>query len=175
MSDWTETLKLHAAASIGVSGRARHATVTATDASNHAVKVELQPDGITSGWIPDPGLACAGLRIACPCEIGTQVLVVPVEGDAEHPVIVARVFDAVTTPPNSPATGQPVQPGEFGIFLQGGSYLHMRAGGCTIGGALHVAGAVTTTGDVVAGTVSLQTHVHTGVSTGDGVSGPPRS
>lgn len=173
MLDWTETLKLHSAASIGSAGRARHAIVCATDADNHAVKVELQPDGVRSGWIPDPGLACAGLRIACPCEIGTQVLIVPVEGDAEHPVIVARVFDAATVPPTSPATGKPVQPGEFGVFLSGGAYLHMSAGASTIGGALHVAGAVTTTGDIVAGTISLQNHFHTGVAVGTGLSGAP--
>ncbi len=175
MSDWTETLKLQAASAIGVSGRARHATVSATDPNSHAVKVALQPDGIVSGWIPDPGLACLGLRIACPCEIGTQVLVVPVEGDAEHPVIVARIFDAVTTPPQSPATGKPVQPGEFGVFLEGGAYLHMSGGTTTIGGALHVAGAVTATGDVVAGSISLESHVHGGVATGTGVTGAARS
>lgn len=41
-------------------------------------------------------------------------------------------------------------------------------------GAVKVDQGVTAARDVVAGTVSLQQHVHTGVQTGSGISGPPR-
>ena len=175
MTNWIDNHRLHALAAIGTEARARHATVSAVDPINHAVRVVLQPEGVAGGWIPDPGLACASLRIACPCEVGTQVLVVPVEGDAEHPLIVARIFDAVTTPPVSPATGKPVQPGEIGIFLQGGAYLHLSGGNVSIGGAVHVAGSIVATGDVVAGSVSLDAHVHGGVQSGQGFTGAPRT
>ncbi|WP_160285931.1 Gp138 family membrane-puncturing spike protein [Pseudomonas knackmussii] len=43
----------------------------------------------------------------------------------------------------------------------------------TINGDVTVNGKVTTTGDVKAGAISLQTHKHTGVTTGSGTSGGP--
>ena len=173
MTDWLETIKLHAAKQVAAVGQPRHALVTSVDAVSHAVKVSIQPDGIESGWIPDGALAAAGLRIACPAEIGTQVLVVPVEGDPEHPVVVARVFDVSMTPPTSPATGQPVQPGELGVFLEGGAYLHLTKDIVYIGGRLVLNGALQASGDVVAGGVSLETHLHGQVEPGTGVSGSP--
>lgn len=39
---------------------------------------------------------------------------------------------------------------------------------------VHCTGRLTAVGDIVAGTVSLETHVHTGVQTGSGISGPPK-
>ena len=108
-----QLMQRHAQAAAAGVGKARHALVSAVDPVNHAVKVTLQPEGTESGWMPDPGLAASGLRIAAPCEIGTQVLVESVEGDAEHPVIVGRLFDTTMTPPVSPVTGQPAQPGEL--------------------------------------------------------------
>ncbi len=87
--------------------------VSAVDPVAHACKVTLQPDGVETGWIPDAALACGSLRVSSPCEVGTQVKCTPTEGDAEHPVIVARVFDATMTPAMSPLTGKPAQPGEM--------------------------------------------------------------
>jgi phage baseplate assembly protein gpV len=166
-------LKLQGAAETSRQGKARHALVVATDPTNHSVKVAIQPENVVSGWIPDPGLACAGLQIACPSEIGTQVLVVPLEGDAEHPVIVCRLFDTTMRPPLSPVTGEPVQPGEFGIFLQGGNYLHLTASTIAIRGNVTIDGTLKTTGDVVAKSVSVAGHRHDGVSAGSGISGTP--
>ncbi len=165
-SDWTEALKLQNAGLSGAQGRPRHGLVTATDPSNHAVRIALQPEGIVTGWIPDPGLACAGLRICCPCEVGTQVLAVPVEGDAEHPVIIARLFDATIVPPTSPATNKPVQPGEIGIFLADGTFFHVSNQMVSMKGTLHVDGAITVTGDITAAGISLLRHVHGGVQAG---------
>ena len=117
-----------AASSIMQYGRAQHAIVSAVNPIKHLVQVTFQPSGLTSGWLPDPGLATGGLRIASPCEVGTQVLVVPVEGDAENPVIVARVFDLVAKPPVSPQTGQPAQSGEF-LAVTGAGVPPMTTGG----------------------------------------------
>lgn len=175
MADWLETIKLHAAKQVAAMGQPRHALVTSVDPVSHAVKVSIQPDGVESGWIPDGALAVNGLRIACPAEIGSQVLVVPVEGDAEHPVVVARLFDVSITPPTSPATGQPVQPGEIGIFLDGGTYLHLTKQAIYIGGRLVLDGALQASGDVVASDISLKTHLHGQVESGTGVSGLPEA
>ncbi len=95
-------------------------------------------------------------------------MIVPVEGDAEHPVIVARLFDTVMQPPVSPATGKPVQPGEIGIFLSDGTYLHLFEGTIAMKGKLLVDGVIQATQDVVVKDVSLYSHVHAGVSTGSG-------
>ena len=166
MDNMVRALRLHSAIRAGSDGQARHAIVTAVDPGQHAVKLMIQPEGLVSGWLPDPGLACAGLRIACPCEVGTQVLIVPVEGDAEHPMIVARLFDVVHTAPVSPATGQPVQPGEVGIFLQGGTYLHLTSAAIYLQGKLVLDGSIEATGDVTAAGISVVNHVHGGVAAG---------
>ena len=173
MSDWLETVKLHAATQAGALGQPRHALVTSVDAVSHAVKVTIQPEGLESGWIPDGAVAASGLRIACPSEIGTQVLVVPVEGDAEHPVVVARLFDITLMPPSSPATASPVQPGELGIFLDGGNYVHLTKTSLFLKGAVVLDGTLTVSGDVVAAKVSLAGHVHSAVQPGHGMSGAP--
>ena len=175
MSNLPQHFSLLAASASSVAGRARHAVVTAVDPNTHSVKVQVQPEGIVSGWIPDPGLACAGLRIACPAETGTQVLIVPAEGDAEHPVIVARLFDTTIVPPTSPFTNKPVQPGEIGIFLADGTALHVSAGSVSIKGVLNVQGSVVATGDVTGNGISLDAHVHRGVQPGTGLTGAPES
>lgn len=41
------------------------------------------------------------------------------------------------------------------------------------GGTLHVSAGITATGDIIGGSVSLESHIHSGVQTGAGVSGPP--
>ena len=173
MADWIETIKLHAATQAGALGQPRHALVTSVDPTSHSVKVSIQPEGLESGWIPDAAVSAGGLRIACPAEIGTQVLVVPVEGDAEHPVVVARLFDVSIAPPMSPATGKPVQAGEIGVFLDGGCYMHLAGGSVFLGGKIVVDGSIQVSGDVVAAGISLTGHVHQGVQPGNGISGPP--
>jgi phage baseplate assembly protein gpV len=44
---------------------------------------------------------------------------------------------------------------------------------CDINCAVNVAGAVTATGDVKAGSISLDSHKHSGVQTGSGNTGGP--
>ena len=175
MRNWIEAIKLHSAVHATAIGQPRHGIVTSVDPVNHAVKVMIQPDNVESGWIPDGVIAAAGLKIACPSEVGTQVLLVAVEGDAEHPVVVARLFDTVVTAPVSPATSRAVQAGEVGIFLASGVYLHLTSNGIYLGGDVTINGSLSTTGDVLAAGISLQRHVHSNVQSGNGVSGPPRS
>ena len=173
MTDWIETVKLHAATQAGALGQPRHALVTSVDPTSHSVKVAIQPEGIESGWIPDATIAANGLKIACPAEIGTQVLVVPVEGDAEHPVVVARLFDVSIMPPTNPVTNKPVQPGEIGIFINGGSYIHLTGHTIYLGGKLIVDGSIQVADDISAAGISLSKHVHGGVQGGSGLSGVP--
>ena len=175
MSSLQQHFGLLAASASSVAGRPRHGVVSSVDPATHSVKVTVQPEGVVSGWLPDPGIACAGLRIACPAEVGTQVLLVPVEGDAEHPVIVARLFDTTMLPPTSPFTNRPVQPGEIGIFLADGTALHVSAGAVSVKGQLVVQGGITVSGDVIANGISLDHHQHGGVQTGGGLTSTPEA
>ena len=95
------------------------------------------------------------------------------EGDAEHPIVVARLFDTSMTAPISPATGQPVQPGEVGLFLDGGCSVHVTKDRLFIKGQVVVDGSLQVSQDVSAGTVSLVGHKHLAVQPGQGVSGIP--
>lgn len=51
---------------------------------------------------------------------------------------------------------------------------HTVGGDADIGGNVTTDGTIDSAGDQTAGGVSQQTHVHTGVTTGTGVSGPPQ-
>ena len=170
MTPLRDRLRLLASAQAARVGTARYAVVSAVDPTNHAVKVNIMPEDVESGWIPDGGFAAAGLRVSCPCEIGTHVLVESAEGNAEHPVIVARLFDATTLPPVSPVTGKPAQPGEW-LTFNGNTFCHFQPGTVTTGigsvimtltstGLAVKGGTITCDHDIIAGTISLQKHVH---------------
>ena len=103
------------------------------------------------------------------------MLLVPVEGDAEHPVIVARLFDTTMLPPISPFTNKPVQPGEIGIFLSDGTAFHLTAGTISIKGQVNVEGSVIVSGDVTGNGISLNHHQHGGVQVGNSLTTPPES
>ncbi len=55
----------------------------------------------------------------------------------------------------------------------GGTELEVTAAGVAIKGNLTVDGAIEATGDITAGTISLQEHVHGGVESGSGQTGTP--
>ena len=93
-------------------GQARVGIVSAVDPVAHAVKVRIQPEDVETGWLPDNTESAGGLRIASPTEIGTQVVVSPVDGNAEELTVTARMFDTIVQTPVSPVTGKPAQPGE---------------------------------------------------------------
>jgi Phage protein Gp138 N-terminal domain/GpV Apex motif len=60
--------------------------------------------------------------------------------------------------------------------VDGTSYIELAPGGVInikAPGGVHVTGAISATGDVSSGTVTLDTHVHTGVTTGGGSTGLP--
>lgn len=105
-----------AAAAGSLIAKTVHGIVTSTDPVNHAAKVAVQPEGVESGWLPVAALAAGDIRIARLPNIGEHVLLVPIEGDAEHMQINAFQYDTVVTPPVSPQTGKPAQAGELLIM-----------------------------------------------------------
>lgn len=81
-----------------------------------------------------------------------------------------RVIGAVST---SAAQLRSDDGATFISVAPGGAVAITAPAGLTINADVVVNGKVTTTGDVKAGTISLQTHKHTGVQGGSGTSGGP--
>ena len=61
------------------------------------------------------------------------------------------------------------------ININAGNDINIVASGGDINvtGDIHVTGSIDTTGDIIAGTISVQSHIHSGVQPGGGTSGPP--
>lgn len=130
-------LKAQAGALDQTRGQPRLALVTSVDPATATARVTLQPEGVLSGWLPiATAWSGAGWGLTCPPTPGDQVLVLPQEGDAEHGIIVARLFSASQPPPQAPS-------GEFWVVHQSGSSLKLLNDGTVrIKGDLRVEGDV---------------------------------
>ena len=118
-------------------GQPRFGTVTSVDPGAGTARVQLQPEGVLSGWLPvlSPWVG-AGWGISCPPSPGDQVLVLPQEGDAEHGMIVARSHSRAAAPPATPV-------GELWLTHKSGSFVRLvNDGTVQVKGDLHVDGDV---------------------------------
>ena len=175
MDDFLNRVKAHAAAMGQGQGQPRLGIVSSVDAATYTARVLLQPEGVLSGWLPilSPWIG-AGWGMACPPGIGDQVMVLPQEGEAEHGVIIGRLWSQTQVTPGTPV-------GELWLVHGSGSFLKLHQDGTVEGNAarwnltgdLHVTGQVVASGDVLAGSISLQNHVHGGVMSGSGATGLP--
>ena len=104
MEDFLNAFKAHSANQDQSTATARFGTVTSVDPSTATARVTLQPEGVLTGWLPllTPWVG-NGWGLVCPPAIGTQVLVLPHEGDAEQGVIVGATWSAKAMPPAAPA------------------------------------------------------------------------
>lgn len=107
--------------------------------------------------------------------IGTAALMFTINNDEANRIIIPLSAETRT---------KDLEEGEFecGNFKVGstikfdkdGNITIIAAGGnINVTGDIHVTGAIDATGDIVAGTVSLKTHIHSGVQSGGSTSGPP--
>ncbi len=169
-------LKRNASALDSQAAEMRVGTIESIGPDGTTARVTIMPEGILSGWLP-VGFASVGANcIIVPPNQGDLVLIEPHEGDAENWVISHRIFSTASPPPNSPATGNPIKPGELAIIMGCGSYLHFDVAGNVWGkaatqwnmvGNVKWTGTMDVTGEVTAGSggadqVGLQTHTHTG-------------
>ena len=130
-------LKAQGAAQDQAAGVPRFGTITSVDPSNATARVTLEPEGVLTGWLPllSPW-AGSGWGFVCPPSPGTQVLVIPQEGDAEHGLILASSWSA-----QAPAPAAPV--GELWMVHRSGSFLKLKNDGTIqVNGDLHVAGDI---------------------------------
>ncbi|WP_166315536.1 phage baseplate assembly protein V [Acetobacter estunensis] len=159
--------------------RARFGVVSAADAASGLVKVRLQPENTETGWICDTACSVGSVTLYAPSAIGTHVLVETAQGDGDNYVVVARVFDATSPPPEFAALGdKKLTAGQVGIqsgsteFVMTNSGISM-IGDVSIQGDVTVSGRVTAKDEVTAAGIALTSHVHGGVKSGpDTTSGP---
>ena len=130
-------LKAHAGALDQSVGQPRFGIVTSVDPASATARVQLQPEGVLTGWLPVLSVwVGAGWGMACPPSPGDQVLVLPQEGDAEHGIIAGRAFSDAQRAPAAPV-------GELWLVHQTGSFLKLTNDGTIeVQGDLHVNGDV---------------------------------
>jgi uncharacterized protein involved in type VI secretion and phage assembly len=115
----------------------RMGIVTSSNPQTGTAKVLIQPEGVLTGWLPVlTQWVGSGWGISCPPSPGDQVLIIPQEGDAQHGLIVGRLFSNSVRPPQAEA-------GEITITHQSGCSIRLvNSGIIMIEGDLHVSGDV---------------------------------
>ena len=163
------------------------------DPAKYQVRVELQPQGNLTGWIPllSPWVG-NGWGLTCPPTVGDLVEVIFLNGDIDAASAGMRFYNDTDIPLTTPS-------GEFWLVHASGAFLKLlNNGSATITdgkgatmtlngdgtitstaiawnhvGPLNVAGTVTATIDVFGGGKSLKTHMHSGVQSGGSNTGAP--
>jgi phage baseplate assembly protein V len=179
--------------------RPRAGEVTGYDPDSYCAKVKIQPEGVTTGWIPIGAEWIGnGWGMFAPPSLGDQVEVEFLEGNFELGIVKSRIFSDVQRP-------VAVESGEFWLLHKlGQSVKLMNSGAVAIDdghgaaavfngdgtitseastwnhtGPINVDGDVTSTGtvtatvDAIGGGISLKTHVHGGVLPGGATTGLP--
>ena len=97
-------IRSHAGSLDARTGQARFATVSSVDPETGYVRVVLRPEGTLTGWLPVLTNWCgSNWGLICLPTPGDQVLVIPQEGDAEHSIVLGRIFSDRQKPPNVPS------------------------------------------------------------------------
>jgi len=128
----------------GRSGVVRFGLVASFDPSAYAARVMMQPENVLSGWLPVMTIWMGnGWGMAAPLVPGTQVVVVPQEGDAEHGIIIGATWSNVDRPLGAPA-------GELWIQHENGNFLKLMNDGTISLSAptVKISGNLVVTGDI---------------------------
>ncbi len=157
----------------------RHGTITSYDPDAYAVKVELQPDGTLTGWIPLKSQWVGnGWGLFCAPEIGAAVEIDFQEADGGAGSAGLSFFNDVERPLSVPS-------GEAWLVHKSGASIKLTNDGALAladgqgamislaGGMITSAGNWTHTGTFTANGVELTTHTHSGVQAGSSVTGKP--
>jgi len=93
--------------------------VTSYDPANYSAKVQLQPEGTETGWLPiSTPFVGSGWGMFCPPSIGDMVEVQFQEGGIEAGFICGRMFNDDDRPVSCPI-------GEFYLIHKTGSYVKL--------------------------------------------------
>lgn len=179
MEDMLNQMRRAAEGANSTRATTRHGTVTSYDPANYAIKVELQPDGTLSGWLPlkSPWVGNGWGLFVAP-SIGDAVEVDFQEADGGVGSVGWRFFNDSERPLSVPS-------GEAWLVHQSGMSIKLTndqklalddgAGASIILGSGNITstGTWTHTGTLTANGIGLTTHHHTGVQPGSGNSGTP--
>jgi phage baseplate assembly protein V len=117
------SMRQEAAQQAGQVATVRVGTVTSYDAGNYAVKVTIEPEGATTGWIPIPSPWTGnGWGMFCPPSIGDRAEIDFIDGDMNAGVLSLRFFGDSQRPLATPS-------GEFWLVHQSGSLLKFHNDG----------------------------------------------
>lgn len=101
----------------------RYALVRSVDPNSYSVKVELQPDGVLTGWIPVKSQwVGSGWGIASLPTVNQLVVVDPIDGFNDAWVVSGYIYNDSERPPSSAV-------GEIRLVHQNGSYLRLTNDG----------------------------------------------
>ena len=166
----------------------RHGTISSYDPNTHGVRVELQPDGTLTGWLPLKAVWIGnGWGMFAAPSIGDAVEVDFQEADGGVGSVGHRFFNDEDRPLSVPS-------GEFWLVHQSGAFLKLTNDGAITlsdgqGATLSMKGGVITStasswnhsgpitvtnGDIKADGISLKTHKHGGVQAGSAITGLPQ-
>lgn len=172
-----------AAAVLGSVALTSTGIVKSFDPAKYAVRVELQPQGILTGWIPllSPWVG-NGWGMFCPPTIGDLVEVDFLGGHIGSGVAGLRFYNDQDVPLSVPS-------GEFWLVHKAGQVLKFHndgtieisapgrisytAPGHDFHGPITADSTITAAGDVKGANVSLANHLTTGVQSGSSTSGKP--
>ena len=119
MDNFLNLMKGHASQLDQGWAQPRLATISSVDQATFTARVTIQPENVLSGWLPVASAWIgAGWGMACLPTPGDQVLVLWQEGDAEHGIIVARLWSNSAMPPAAPV-------GEFWLVHKSGSFIKL--------------------------------------------------
>jgi phage baseplate assembly protein V len=169
----------------------RPGLVTSYDPATNCVKVQWQPDGTLSGWLPVASHAASnGWGIWSPPNMGDEVIVEHLQGDHNSGIVIGTKHNTKTPMGSAPNTiagsNQVPQQGEIVLVNKNGATIRLASDGSiyikainiNIDGILTVSGNIIGQQDVSDKHGSLERlranydgHQHSGVSTGNGLTG----
>lgn len=174
------------AASMDASGAVvRWGTVASNHPTDMTVKVLLQPEGATTGWLPvASSMVGSGWGIVHKYPVGTPVLCLPDAGDSGNLVVIGASWSKSRMPPAAPE-------GELWLVHSTGAAIKLLASGhitlqdpsgttmaFTNNGTVLLIGSLVVTGDITdlngahgtmaAFRTAYDAHAHTGVQVGGG-------
>lgn len=160
----------------------RLGTVASVDVAQARCTVRLAEDAVT-GPLPWLARASTGLAVWAPPSVGEQVAVLCPDGELAAGLVLPGIYSTANPAPAETDTyslhfGDDAlirydpETAELTISLPAGGKVSITAN-VDISGDLAVDGEITATGDVRAGSISLNSHKHGGVQGGSGQTGAP--
>ncbi len=183
MHGLTNIMRREAQRAMSQVAQKRMGIVTGYDPDHYAVKVRIQPEDVSTGWIPLAAQAVGnGWGIYAPPSMGDVIEVDFLEGDKESGIAGARFFSASVKPLSVPS-------GEFWLVNASGACLKFHNDGAVqlnaatalnvVAPVVNVTGSLFVTGDITDNSTTTNetiatmrsrynSHVHGGVQTGGG-------